>query len=80
MQTHPVDLTQATISGGTMPLYKAGNPPHDLGQSLMGLTMAFVYAEVTDNERFFENVTVNRGFRVRVFDDLEQAVQWLEQA
>ncbi len=27
--------------------------------------------------RFFETVAVNRGFNVKVFDDEDQAVQWL---
>ena len=73
-----LDLTQAVVFGGTMPTYRTGNPDPEVLQELRKFSFAAVYAEITDDERFFENVTTNRGLRVRVFDDLEKAIEWLE--
>jgi hypothetical protein len=41
------------------------------------LKLAIVYAEITEQERFFEDVAVNRGYRLRVFDDKKKALEWL---
>jgi hypothetical protein len=32
-----------------------------------------------ENNKFFENVAVNRGFMLRVFSDTKKAVEWLKQ-
>ena len=34
-------------------------------------------APVMDHEKFGETVAVNRGMRIRVFDNLEDALEWL---
>jgi hypothetical protein len=33
--------------------------------------------ESRENDRFFENVAVNRGFNLRIFSDSDKAVEWL---
>jgi hypothetical protein len=33
--------------------------------------------EFRDQYRFFENVAVNRGFNLRIFPNVEDALQWL---
>ena len=74
-----LDLTQAEITGDTMSTFNVGSPPPERAEELRKFCFACVYPEISQNERFFENVAVNRGFRVRVFDEFEKAVDWLEQ-
>ncbi len=44
---------------------------------LRKLKAAVLYSEVTEEECFFENVAVNRGFPLRVFDSLDDSLDWL---
>jgi hypothetical protein len=74
-----IDLTQAEVSGGTMPTYDAANPKGELADRLRKLKTAFVREDLTEEDRFFENVAVNRGFELRAFDSVEKAVEWLVQ-
>lgn len=73
-----LDLTQAEIIAGTVSTYRTANPEPEVAQELMKFSFALVYAEVSEDDRFFETVAVNRGFRVKAFDDLEKALEWLE--
>ena len=34
--------------------------------------------EFSGSFKFFEDVAVNRGFRVRIFSDIEEAIDWLQ--
>lgn len=74
-----LDLTQAKVIPGTLPTFRTANPNPDVARELRKFTFAAVYPEVTADERFFENAAVNRGLRVRVFDQLEKAIEWLVQ-
>jgi hypothetical protein len=38
---------------------------------------ALVVTKLMDNHSFYENVCVNRGFKVRLFESLEKATRWL---
>jgi len=38
---------------------------------------AAVYRRITNDERFLENVAVNRGYMLRVFEDEDEAIAWL---
>ncbi|MCP4896857.1 MAG: hypothetical protein GY906_07765 [bacterium] len=38
---------------------------------------ALVYDQSSDDIEFFETVSTNRGHKVRVFTDFEQALNWL---
>lgn len=46
---------------------------------LRRVKVAVLYQEVAEDERFFENVAVNRGFSLRVFDNLDNSLGWLEE-
>lgn len=74
-----VDLTDTEVVGGTMPTFKAASPQGALGQALRDLKAAFVRRELTPQDRFFEDVAVNRGFRLRAFEKLDEAAKWLIQ-
>ena len=72
-----LDLTDATVIPGTMPAFETAHPNPDMAAELLKFSFAAVYREITEDERFFENVAVNRGLRIRVFDELEEALEWL---
>ena len=74
-------MTQAEAFGGTMHMFQtAVNPEAEILKELRKFKFSILYTQITDDERFYENVSFNRGLRVRVFDDLEKAVGWLEEA
>jgi len=73
-----IDLTQAEIITQTMSAFETGNPKEDLAKKLKKLKGAFLYSEITSHENFFENVAVNRGFKIKVFDKHEEAAAWLK--
>jgi hypothetical protein len=72
-----VDLTQAEVSGGTTQTYEAANPKGEVARSLRKVKAAFVRQKLTQNDHFFENVAVNRGFKLQAFDTFDKAVEWL---
>ena len=72
-----IDLTRATVIGGTLPTYQTGAIEPDVGRVLRTLRFALLYAEITRDELFFEDVVRNRGFRARVFAARDDADAWL---
>ncbi len=72
------DMTQAEIIGGTMDTFETGTVPVDPDHKHARQKIALVYSEYTADEGFLEDVAVNRGFRLRVFDEIDTAVEWLE--
>ena len=74
-----VDLRQTKITGGIMSYYNAASPQGDLSKELKKNKTAVLYKELTVNDKFFEDVAINRGFRLRGFDSLKKAVEWLLQ-
>jgi len=73
-----VDMSKAVINHGVISTYQTGNPPENISQKLIGMKAAFLYREITENVRFLEDVAVNRGLNMKVFDKLEEAVKWLK--
>lgn len=74
-----IDLTEAHVVGGTMPTFAAAKPEGEIANSLRRIKTAFVRRELSDDDRFYETVAVNRGFSLRAFDTCEKAVEWLTQ-
>ena len=72
------DMTQAEIIGGTMATFDTGTVPVDPDHTHAGQKIALVYSECTHDEKFLENVAVNRGFQLRVFDETDKALEWLK--
>jgi len=71
------DLRDAEIVGGTMETFSAATPEGDLARSLRSVKTAFVRPKLSEDDRFFETVAVNRGFRLRAFETMERARTWL---
>ena len=72
------DMTQAEIIGGINEAYKAGTVPVDPDRQQVRQRIALVYAGDLANHRFMETVAVNRGYLLRVFDNLDLALDWLK--
>ena len=72
-----VDMTQAEIVGSTMDAYKTGTVPGDTDNKQGMQRVALVYAGDIREHKFLENVAVNRGYQVRVFDRIDIATEWL---
>jgi len=73
-----VDMRGATIVGGVMDTFEVGRVPVDFGPDQGHFKVALVYAGSLETHRFMETVAVNRGFRIRIFDEMEPAFRWLE--
>ena len=72
------DMKQTDINIGTMGAFEIGAPQGEIAQALRPLAVAAVVQEITTELSFFENVAVNRGFMVHVFDDIDKAIEWLK--
>ena len=73
------DVREADIVGTTMGAYGAVIAPEEHGVSRQ-LRIAVVYSALTRDERFMEDVGVNRGSRAfKVFDDIGAAQEWVRQ-
>ncbi len=73
------DLTGAEIFTGTSEAYDIANPKGELAEGLRRLRGALLYSILTDHEYFLENVAVNHGFSIKVFDQHADAIEWLKQ-
>ena len=73
------NLSNAEIFGEIIPTFNAADPQGEVADKLRSIRTAFVRRELTENDRFFETVAVNRGFQLRAFDSVEKAVKWLMQ-
>ena len=72
------DLRKAEINGSLLDTYTAATVPEDVDKSQVKQKIALVYNDkITEEEKFLENVAVNRGYNLRVFNQLEEAMKWL---
>ena len=72
------DMTQAEIIGDTSGAYEAGTVPVDTDRQQVRQRIALVYSGDLTNHKFLETVAVNRGYQLRVFDNLDMALEWLK--
>lgn len=74
------DCTALTETGATMDIYQLGQFIESL-QADWAIKEAIVAPanrrNVVDDLRFFETVTQNRMIKVRMFQDIEKAIDWL---
>jgi hypothetical protein len=70
------DMSQAVIKGGLIKAYEVGVAPDEKGLD-RNFTIALVYSGDMEEHIFMENVLVNRGYSVRVFDNVNAAIEWL---
>jgi len=74
------DCTSFTQTGSTMDIYQLG---HFLESLKIGLNLKeavvapIAYNNVVDDLHFFETVTNNRMIKVRLFQDIQEATDWL---
>lgn len=73
-----IDMTQATIIGDTADAYNTGVSPKKIGFKAHGpFKVAIVYSDDLAEHKFIENVLVNRGYNVCIFNDIDEARQWM---
>ena len=71
------DLTNAVVVSGTFDTFEAGSTAPGMEHTIRQFRIAIVYSKLTEDEQFFENVAVNRGYQLRVFDNRDKALEWL---
>jgi len=71
------DMRHADIIGDAIDTYEAGKVPGDLDHTQLSQKVALVYSGDLSKHKFLEDVAVNRGYQLRVFDNLEKAFEWL---
>jgi hypothetical protein len=71
------DMRNATIEGGTLDAYNTVVDYEKFGISIL-FRIAAVYSTITVDDKFMEDVGVNRGaVAYRVFDDYAAAHEWI---
>lgn len=74
------DMTQAEILGTTMDTFKTGTVPADPDHKQTRQRIALLYTRNLADHKFMENVAVNRGYKLAVFDEMDRALEWLTPA
>ena len=72
-----IDKTQAEIIANTLDTYITGTMPLDFDHKQVGQRVALLYASVLPEHKFMENVAFNRGYQLRAFDKMDEALEWL---
>jgi len=73
-----IDLTRATLIGGTLEIYQAVDFRDKVAESLRTIIRAaFVRTPLTADDRFYETMAYNRGYHLKAHDSVEKAVEWL---
>ena len=70
------DHRETTVIAKTMGSFNRPGLYNDLGLG-RSVSMAIVLRELNDDLKFYENVCVNRGWKVHIFDDYDAALDWL---
>jgi hypothetical protein len=73
-----LDMTEAAISGGSVGAYLTGIDPRGEGLPTQDLRFAAVYESLLPETEFMETVITGGGFDFQAFDDMDQAMGWLE--
>jgi len=71
------DMTQAEIIASTMDTFVTGTVPIDTDHRQLQQRIALVYSGDLSDHRFMETVAVNRGYQLRVFDKMDEALDWI---
>jgi hypothetical protein len=76
--THLVDHRETIFGFSVADFYERPSINERLGISRTFRT-AMVFAQLTDDTQFMEDVFQNRGYNLRHFVDVEEAKRWLKQ-
>lgn len=72
-----VDMTQAEIIANTMDTFDTGTVSVDPDGKQRRQKIALLYAGNLAEHKFLENVAVNRGYQLQIFDQKHLALEWL---
>jgi hypothetical protein len=72
------DMTNAHMASRTIDTFSAANPKAEMEEALRHHRTAILLSEITEDDRFFETVAVNRGFQLRIFNEIDKAMEWLK--
>jgi len=72
-----VDMTNAEIIADTMGTFITGTVSVDPHRKQIRHKIALLYAGLDRDHRFLETVAVNRGYRLRIFTQIDMALEWL---
>ena len=72
------DMTQAEIIGGFMDTFDTATVPTDPDRKQTEQRIALVYSGDLSDHKFMEVVALSRGYRLRVFDQIDRAIEWLK--
>lgn len=70
------DHRETIVIARTMGAFSRPGLYEELGMK-RSVNMAIVAQELSDDLAFYENVCVNRGWKVRLFDNYNAALEWL---
>ncbi|MCX6640784.1 MAG: hypothetical protein NTW14_09930 [bacterium] len=71
-----IDLRLAELQFSVADLFNRPDEYLELGLDRR-LRTGLIFRELNENRRFLETVCVNRGYNLKVFEDYDQAVQWV---
>jgi len=71
------DMRLAEIIGGTMETYETGTVPVDVDHTQHTQKIALLYEGILSEHKFLETVATNRWYQLRVFNNLDHAMHWL---
>ena len=76
------DHRQADVIAKTMKSYERPFLYEQIwgdSKTISQIKTAVVFKEITDDYRFYETVLQNRGWNLEIFDDYDEAMNWLTQ-
>jgi len=74
------DHRQADVIAKTMKSYERPFLYEQIwgdSETISQIKTAVVFKEITDDYRFYETVLQNRGWNLTIFDDYDEALNWL---
>lgn len=71
------DRCHADIIDDITDTFETGTLPVDTDKTQLNQKVALVYSGHMSEHEFMENVATNRGYALRVFDQIEAANEWL---
>ena len=73
------DMAQANIISEDTDTYEVGTVPADSDRSQLQQKIALVYSDDISEHKFLETIAVNRGYQLRIFNKMNEAIEWLKQ-
>ena len=72
------DMRESEIIADALDTYETGKVPGDLDHTQLRQKVALVYSGDLSTHKFLEDVAVNRGYQLRVFGNMDAALEWLQ--